>query len=147
MPARRLPRTYFALAVVTMSGILPAMLVDHDSIHQSAPGLVLIALLLIAVARGHVVGWALLLIWNAFLVLTQWSRPPAARGRPGRGDTGEREFSASRFNSHPRCAPMWVFDAIRRRICPPDPAAGLSRLAPSGSGTAAAPGLLSRRLP
>jgi hypothetical protein len=69
MPARRLPRTYFAFALLTLFGLLPAILVDHDSIHPSAPGLAFIALLLIAVARGHVFGWALLLIWNAFLVL------------------------------------------------------------------------------
>lgn len=70
MPALRLPRTYMAFAFLTLFGMLPAMLVDHDSIHPSAAGLAFIALLLVAVSRGHVFAWALLLVWNAFLVLT-----------------------------------------------------------------------------
>jgi hypothetical protein len=70
MALHRLPRTYVAFAVVTLFGLLPAMLVDHNSIHPSAPGLAFIAFLLVAVARGHAFGWALLLIWNIFLVLT-----------------------------------------------------------------------------
>jgi hypothetical protein len=70
MSTRRLPRTYIAFALLTLFGILPAMLVDHDSIHPSAAGLAFIALLLIGVARGHALAWALLLVWNVLLVLT-----------------------------------------------------------------------------
>jgi hypothetical protein len=70
MPQRRLPRTFIAFAVVTLFGMLPAMLVNHDGIDPSAPGLAFIALLLIAIARGHAFAWALLLIWNVFLLLT-----------------------------------------------------------------------------
>ena len=70
MPARRLPRTYIAFALLTLFGMLPPMLIDHNSIHPSAPGLAFIALLLVAIARGHALAWSLLLIWNAFLVLT-----------------------------------------------------------------------------
>jgi hypothetical protein len=70
MPRRPLPRTYIAFALLTLFGMLPAMLVDHNSIHPSAAGLAFIVLLLIGVARGHVSAWALLLVWNVFLVLT-----------------------------------------------------------------------------
>ncbi len=70
MPARRLPRTYIAFAFLTLFGMLPPTLIDHNSIHPSAPGLAFIALLLVAIARGHALAWSLLLIWNAFLILT-----------------------------------------------------------------------------
>jgi hypothetical protein len=70
MRARQLPRTYFAFAFLTVFGMLPAMLVDHNSIHPSTAGLAFIALLLVAVARGHAFAWTLLLIWNSFLVLS-----------------------------------------------------------------------------
>jgi hypothetical protein len=70
MPSRRLPRTYIAFALLTLFGMLPPMLIDHNSIHPSAPGLAFIALLLVGIARGHALAWALLLIWNGFLVLT-----------------------------------------------------------------------------
>jgi hypothetical protein len=64
------PRTYIPFALLTLFGMLPAMLIDHSGIHPSAAGLALIAMLLFGVARGHVLPWALLLIWNLFLVLT-----------------------------------------------------------------------------
>jgi hypothetical protein len=70
VPAWRLPRTYFAFAFLTLFGVLPAMLVDHDSIRPSTAGLVFIALLLLAVARGHLFAWSLLLLWNGFFVLS-----------------------------------------------------------------------------
>jgi hypothetical protein len=46
------------------------MLVDHHSIRPSAGGVAFVAVLLLAVARGRVFAWALLLIWNAFLLLS-----------------------------------------------------------------------------
>jgi hypothetical protein len=69
MPTRRLPRIFFPLAILTIFGTLPAMLIDGDSIRPSAAGLVVIALLLVGVARGSTVAWTLLVIWNAFVVL------------------------------------------------------------------------------
>jgi hypothetical protein len=59
-----------AFAFLTLFGVVPAMLIDHDSIRPSAAGLAVIALLLLAVARGHLFAWALLLLWNGFFVLS-----------------------------------------------------------------------------
>jgi hypothetical protein len=70
VPARRLPRTYIAFAFLTLFGVLPAMLVDHNSIRPSAAGVAVIALLLLAVARGHAFAWVLLLLLNGFFVLS-----------------------------------------------------------------------------
>jgi hypothetical protein len=70
VPARRLPRTYMAFAFLTLFGVVPAMLIDHDTIRPSAAGLAVMALLLLAVARGHLFAWALLLLWNGFFVLS-----------------------------------------------------------------------------
>jgi hypothetical protein len=70
MRAHRLPRTYVPLAILTMFGTLPAMLIDGDSIRPSAAGLAFVALLLVGVARGSTLAWTLLLIWNAFLALS-----------------------------------------------------------------------------
>jgi hypothetical protein len=70
MRAHRLPRTYVPLAILTMFGTLPAMLIDGDNIRPSAAGLAFVALLLVGVARGSTVAWALLLIWNAFLAFS-----------------------------------------------------------------------------
>jgi hypothetical protein len=69
MSTRPLPRAYIAFALLTLFGMLPAMLVDHNAVRPSAAGLAFIVFLLVAVARGHFLAWVLLLIWNALIVL------------------------------------------------------------------------------
>jgi hypothetical protein len=63
------PTHLFPLAILTLFGSLPAMLIDGESIRPSAAGLAVIALLLVGVARGSMLAWTLLVIWNAFVVL------------------------------------------------------------------------------
>ena len=55
-------------AVLTMFGPLPVMLLQHDPIHVKPAGLVLVAILLVALARRSLVSWSLLLLWNVFLL-------------------------------------------------------------------------------
>jgi hypothetical protein len=70
MRRRRVPRTYAPLALLTMFGMLPAMLIDGNSIRPSAAGLAFVALLLVGLARGSMVAWGLILAWNAFLAFS-----------------------------------------------------------------------------
>ena len=70
MPVRRLPRTYFPFALLTMFGPLLGMVVAGDSIHPSVPGLAFVALLLLGLARGSGTAWLLLFLWNVFVVVS-----------------------------------------------------------------------------
>jgi hypothetical protein len=70
MTLRRLPRAYAPLALLTTFGMLPAMLIDGDHIRPSAAGLAFVIFFLVLLARGSVVAWVLILVWNVFLVLS-----------------------------------------------------------------------------
>ena len=61
---------YVPFAVLTMFGPLPIMLLQHDRIHLHPLGLAFVALLLLALARGSITSWTLLLVWNVFLMFT-----------------------------------------------------------------------------
>ena len=61
------PHTYLPFVLLTVAAPPLIMLVHGDRIHPSAPGLAFVALLLLGLARGSVVSWTLLLLWNLFL--------------------------------------------------------------------------------
>ena len=61
---------YWPFALLTMFGPLPIMLLQHNPIHAKPAGLALVALVLFALARRSRTWWALLLLWNVFLVLS-----------------------------------------------------------------------------
>ena len=46
------------------------MLIQGDKIRPSAGGLLIVALLLVGLARGSLTAWALLLLWNVFVGLS-----------------------------------------------------------------------------
>ena len=78
------PRTYLPFVLLTVAAPPLIMLVHGDRIHPSAPGLAFVALLLLGLARGSVVSWTLLLLWNLLMLLAiaaatgagmQWSAP------------------------------------------------------------------------
>jgi hypothetical protein len=52
-----------------MFGPLPIMLVQHNPIHAKPAGLAFVAILLVALARGSITAWSLLLLWNVFLTI------------------------------------------------------------------------------
>jgi hypothetical protein len=70
MPVRELPRTYFPFALLTMFGPLLGMVAAGDSVHPSVAGLAFVALLLWGLARASGIAWLLLLLWNAFVVVS-----------------------------------------------------------------------------
>jgi hypothetical protein len=53
-----------------MFGPLLGMVVVGDTVRPSIPGLAFVALLLLGLARGSHVAWLILLVWNAFVVLS-----------------------------------------------------------------------------
>jgi hypothetical protein len=53
-----------------MFGPLASMMAAGDTIRPSAAGLAFVALLLLGLARGSHVAWLILLVWNAFAVLS-----------------------------------------------------------------------------
>ncbi len=63
------PRAYLPIALLTLFGPLPVMLLAGDQIHPSAGGLALLVILLVGLARGSRLAWTLLLLWHAVLVL------------------------------------------------------------------------------
>jgi hypothetical protein len=78
----QLPRTYMPFALLTVIGPAIVMLIQGDALHPSGPGLVILALLLLGLARRSLVAWSLLLVWNAFMVFVvaavsggTWSLP------------------------------------------------------------------------
>lgn len=67
---RRAPRVYLPFALLTMFGPLLGMLLQGEPIHPKPAGLAFVALLLWALARGSVLSWGLLLLWNVFVVFS-----------------------------------------------------------------------------
>lgn len=53
-----------------MFGPLLVMLLQGDAIHPKAAGLAFVVFLLFALARGSVLSWGLLLLWNLFVVFS-----------------------------------------------------------------------------
>ena len=70
MLSRRLPRSYLAFVLVSVFGPLLVMLIQGDRIRPSIGGLAIVALLLVGLARGSLIAWALLLLWNVFLAFS-----------------------------------------------------------------------------
>jgi hypothetical protein len=69
MRLRELPATYLAFAVLTVLGPLGIMLSQGQAVRPSAGGLAILALLLWGLARHARIAWALLLGWDAFMLL------------------------------------------------------------------------------
>jgi hypothetical protein len=67
---RRAPPVYVPFALLTMFGPLVIMLVQGDPIRPKVAGLAFVVFLLWALARGSVLSWGLLLLWNVFVVFS-----------------------------------------------------------------------------
>jgi hypothetical protein len=76
---------YLAFVPVTVFGPPLVVLIDGDRIRPSLGGLAIVALLLLALPRGSLIAWLLLLLWNLFIALSvavasggEWLLPGAA---------------------------------------------------------------------
>jgi hypothetical protein len=69
MPWRQLPLTYYAFALVLLVGFPAAYLVDGQHIEHFSRGLAIVLFLLWRVARRGRIIWALMVVWNAFILL------------------------------------------------------------------------------
>jgi hypothetical protein len=66
---RRLPRAYYAFALVLLVGFPDAMLLNGQRIEHFARGLAITLFVLWRLARRGYITWSLLVVWNAFLAL------------------------------------------------------------------------------
>ena len=65
----RLPRVYLPFVLITVGGPLIVMLIQGDRFQPRPAALVILAVMLVGLARGSMLAWGLFALWNLFMTL------------------------------------------------------------------------------